>query len=153
VSVSQTTPVVDFNLDELELVEGWCETQARVRARFAFPLHVGAGSSTSGLVYMELEPGDNCGRHWDSTEEVFLVREGEAELEVANIRLRLTAGGVAVAPALVPHTVHNVGDTTLKVVGFFPSGAVIARHDDRIEPLGTTDLFVPMPDDVELRST
>jgi mannose-6-phosphate isomerase-like protein (cupin superfamily) len=101
---------------------------------------------------MELEPGDNCGRHWDSAEEIFLVREGEAELEVGDERIRLKTGGVAVAPALVPHTVYNVGSVTLKIVGFFPSGAVVARHDDRIEPLGTTDLVVPAPDDVEVRS-
>jgi mannose-6-phosphate isomerase-like protein (cupin superfamily) len=152
VSLANISAIASFNLDELQLVEGWCEADPRVRARFAFPLHVGTGSSTSGLVYMELEPGDNCGRHWDSAEEVFLVREGEAELEVGNERLRLKPGGVAVAPALVPHTVHNVGETTLKIVGFFPSGAVVARHDDRIEPLGTTDLVVPAPDDVEPRS-
>jgi mannose-6-phosphate isomerase-like protein (cupin superfamily) len=141
-----------LNLDAIELIDGWCEEDPRVRARFAFPLHVGSGSSTSGLVYMELEPGDNCGRHWDSAEEIFLVREGEAELEVGDERIRLKTGGVAVAPALVPHTVYNVGSVTLKIVGFFPSGAVVARHDDRIEPLGTTDLVVPAPDDVEVRS-
>jgi mannose-6-phosphate isomerase-like protein (cupin superfamily) len=101
---------------------------------------------------MELEPGDNCGRHWDSAEEIFLVREGEAELEIGDERIRLKTGGVAVAAALVPHTVYNVGSVTLKIVGFFPSGAVVARHDDRIEPLGTTDLVVPAPDDVEVRS-
>jgi mannose-6-phosphate isomerase-like protein (cupin superfamily) len=150
-SLVKTTAIVNFNLDELPLVDGWCETEPRMRARFSFPLHVASGSSTSGLVYMELEPGDNCGRHWDSAEEVFLVREGEAELEVGDERLRLTAGGVAVAPALVPHAVTNVGRETLKIVGFFPSGAVVARHDDRIEPLGTTDLVVPAHGDVEPR--
>jgi mannose-6-phosphate isomerase-like protein (cupin superfamily) len=153
VAPTKTSAIASFNLDQLQLIDGWCEAEPHVRARFAFPLHVGTGSSTSGLVYMELEPGDNCGSHWDSAEEVFLVREGEAELEVGKERLRLKAGGVAVAPALVPHTVYSVGETTLKIVGFFPSGAVVARHDDRIEPLGTTDIVVPAPDDVEPRST
>ena len=148
-SLNKSSAIVNFNLDELPLVDGWCEAEPRVRARFSFPLHVATGSSTSGLVYMELEPGDNCGRHWDSAEEVFLVREGEAELEVGDEHVHLTAGGVAVAPALVPHKVANVGQGTLKILGFFPSGAVVARHDDRIEPLGTTDLVVPAPDDVE----
>jgi mannose-6-phosphate isomerase-like protein (cupin superfamily) len=152
VSLTRSSAIVNFNLDELPLVDGWCEADSHVRARFSFPLHVATGSSMSGLVYMELKPGDNCGRHWDSAEEVFLVREGEAELEVGEERLRLTAGGVAVAPALVPHKVTNVGEETLKIVGFFGSGAVVARHDDQIEPLGTTDLIVPAPDDVETRS-
>jgi mannose-6-phosphate isomerase-like protein (cupin superfamily) len=143
---------VSFNVDELELVDGWCDADPRVKARFAFPLHVGAGSASSGLVYLEVEPGNNIGRHWDSAEEVFLVREGEAELEFGIERLRVKAGGVAVAPALVPHTVYNVGRSTLKIVGFFPSGAVVARHDDRIEPLGTTDFVIPAPDDVEAAS-
>jgi hypothetical protein len=62
---------------------------------------------------------------------------------------RLTgACGVAVAPPLAPHNLYNIGDETLRVIGFFPSGAVVARHDDRIEPLGTTDIVVPNPDDV-----
>jgi mannose-6-phosphate isomerase-like protein (cupin superfamily) len=140
--------IVSFNLDQLELVQGWCDASQRVRARFAFPLHVGAGSSSSGLVYMEVEPGDNIGRHWDSAEEVFFVRTGEAELELGEERLRLSAGSIAVAPPLVPHNLSNTGDHTLKVIGFFPSGTVVARHEDRIEPLGTTDLVVPNPDAV-----
>ena len=139
---------VSFNVDELELVDGWCDADPRVKARFAFPLHVGAGSASSGLVYLEVEPGNNIGRHWDSAEEVFFVRTGEAELEVGEERLRLSAGGVAVAPPLAPHNLYNIGDETLRVIGFFPSGAVVARHDDRIEPLGTTDIVVPNPDDV-----
>jgi quercetin dioxygenase-like cupin family protein len=139
---------VSFNLDELELVQGWCDASPRVRARFAFPLHVGAGSSSSALVYLEVEPGDNIGRHWDSAEEVFFVRTGEAELELGEERVRLSAGGVAVAPSLVPHNLYSVGEETLKVMGFFPSGAVVARHEDRIEPLGTTDLVVPNPDEI-----
>jgi mannose-6-phosphate isomerase-like protein (cupin superfamily) len=138
---------VTFNLDRLDLVQGWCDESPRVKARFAFPLHVGAGSSSSGLVYMEVEPGDND-RHWDSAEEVFFVRTGEAELEVGPERLRLSASGIVVAPPLVPHNLHNVGDETLKVIGFFPSGAVVARHEDRIEPLRTTDIVVPNPDEV-----
>lgn len=60
----------------------------------------------------------------------------------------VSAGGIPVAPPLVPHNLYNVGDETLKVIGFFPSGAVVARHEDRIEPLGTTDLVVPNPDEV-----
>jgi quercetin dioxygenase-like cupin family protein len=139
---------VSFNLDELELVQGWCDASPRVRARFAFPLHVGAGSASSALVYLEVEPGDNIGRHWDSAEEVFFVRAGEAELELGEEHIRLSAGGIAVAPPLVQHNLYNVGDETLKVIGFFPSGALVARHDDRIEPLGTTDLVVPNPDEV-----
>jgi quercetin dioxygenase-like cupin family protein len=139
---------VSFNLDELELEDGWCDANPRVKARFAFHLHVGAGSSSSALVYLEVEPGDNIGRHWDSAEEVFFVRTGEAELEVGQERLRLCAGGVAVAPPLVPHNLYNVGDGTLKVIGFFPSGALVARHEDRIEPLGTTNLIVPNPDEI-----
>jgi mannose-6-phosphate isomerase-like protein (cupin superfamily) len=139
---------VSFNLDQLELVQGWCDASPCVRARFAFPLHVGAGSSSSGLVYMEVEPGDNIGWHWDSAEEVFFVRTGEAELELGEEHVRLCAGGIAVAPPLVPHNLYNVGDETLKVIGFFPSGAVVARHEDRIEPLGTTDLVVPNPDEL-----
>ncbi|HEV2711785.1 MAG TPA: cupin domain-containing protein [Gaiellaceae bacterium] len=151
-NATRSTAIVSFNLDELPLIDGWCDKDPLVRARFGFPLHVAAGSSSSGVVYMEIEPGDNCGRHWDSAEEVFFVRDGEAEIEIGDERLHVTAGGIAVAPALVPHTVYSVGETTLKILGFFPSGAVVARHDDRIEPLGTTDLVVPAFDDVAPRS-
>ena len=70
---------VSFNLDELELVDGWCDANPRVKARFAFHLHVGAGSSSSALVYLEVEPGDNIGRHWLTPCGVLVKSAGRAK--------------------------------------------------------------------------
>jgi quercetin dioxygenase-like cupin family protein len=125
-------------LNELVLLEGWCDEDATVRARFEVPTHVGTGAASSSTVYMEVEPGCRIGRHVDSAEELLLVLEGEAEVVLGNERQRLDAGAVALAPAMVPHDCRNVGSRPLRLLGFFSSSAVLTRHDDVIQPLGST---------------
>jgi hypothetical protein len=39
-------------------------------------------------------------------------------------------------PAMVPHSMRNVGDETLRVVGFFPSSTVMSTFDQPIVPTG-----------------
>jgi hypothetical protein len=39
---------------------------------------------------------------------------------------------VALAPAHVPHDLHNVGEGTLRVVGFFPSAAVVTVFEEEV---------------------
>jgi hypothetical protein len=47
---------------------------------------------------------------------------------------------MAVVPATAPHDVYNVGEVTLRVVGFFSGSAVVTIFDD---PLATPDMKVP----------
>jgi quercetin dioxygenase-like cupin family protein len=109
---------------ELELMQGWFDSDPEhARARVAFPINKWAGSNDSAAVYFEVEPGDRLARHTDSAEEVLYIVAGEAEAEVGDERGRLTAGDLAVIPALVPHGLVNVGTETVKVVGFFSASS------------------------------
>jgi quercetin dioxygenase-like cupin family protein len=109
---------------ELELMQGWFDSDPEhARARVAFPINKWAGSNDSAAVYFEVEPGDRLARHTDSAEEVLYIVAGEAEAEVCDERGRLTAGDLAVIPALVPHGPVNVGTETVKVVGFFSASS------------------------------
>jgi quercetin dioxygenase-like cupin family protein len=98
------------------------------------------------VVYFELPPGAHCGRHTDSAEEILLIMDGEAEIDVGDETGRLHAGGLALAPAMEPHDVRNVGETTLKVLGFFSSATLVSEHDDVIHPFGTDLLVIGAPE-------
>jgi quercetin dioxygenase-like cupin family protein len=73
------------------------------------------------------------------------VVQGEAEAEVGDERGRISAGDVAVIPAMVPHGVRNVGDTRLKVVGFFSESKVISTFGATLQPAGAAVLEMGAP--------
>jgi quercetin dioxygenase-like cupin family protein len=122
--------------NELELMEGWSESDPALRGRFDFPISVETGAASSSVVYFELEPGMHCGRHTHSAEEVLMILAGEAEAELAGERAGLARGGLALVPAMAPHDVRNVGSETLKVVGFFSSAAVVTEFEEPLAPAG-----------------
>jgi quercetin dioxygenase-like cupin family protein len=72
------------------------------------------GRTSTAVIYFEHEPGEHHGRHTDSAEEIVLVIEGEAEVEVADGRTRLQWGAVALVPATTPHDIYNVGESRLR---------------------------------------
>ena len=58
----------------------------------------------------------------------------------------MTAGDLAVIPAMVPHAVRNIGDDTLKVVGFFSEPDVTSTFDEPVQPIGESVLTMePIP--------
>ena len=61
---------------------------------------------------------------------------GTAEAEVGDEQGRLSAGDLAVIPAMVPHGLTNVGDETVKVVGFFSESEIISTFDEPVQPVG-----------------
>jgi quercetin dioxygenase-like cupin family protein len=138
--------MIAYNVNELELLEGWVEDEPSIRGRFDFPIHAGVGAATSAAIYFEVQPGDRIPWHVHTAEEILFVVAGEAKGEVGDEAGRLSAGALVVVPAHVRHRVTNIGADTLCVVGFFASGAVITTFDDEIEPLGTRVLPVPPPD-------
>ena len=77
------------------------------------------------MVYFEVAPGKRLGRHTDSSEEVIYIVEGEGEVTVGDERAAVSAGTLAVVPALAPHDVRNTGSSPLKVVGFFAGSALM----------------------------
>jgi quercetin dioxygenase-like cupin family protein len=123
---------------DLDLMEGWLDSDPQARVRVAFPINRWAGAHDSAVVYFEVAPGDRLARHTDSAEEILYVVAGEADAEVGDERGRLRAGDLAVIPAMVPHGLVNAGDQTLRVVGFFSEAEIISRFDEPVQPFGLT---------------
>jgi len=122
---------------ELELMQVWFDSEPETaRVRVTFPINTWAGSRDSAVVYFELEPGDRLPLHTDSAEEILYFVAGAVEAEVGDERGCLGAGDLAVIPAMAPHGMVNVGDETVKVVGFFSESEIISTFDEAIQPVG-----------------
>jgi mannose-6-phosphate isomerase-like protein (cupin superfamily) len=128
--------------DELELLEAWSDVDPELRGRFDFPISFETGAASTSVVYFEVAPGEHCGRHKHSAEEVLLILEGNAEAEVGDERGPASRGGLVLVPAMVGHDVRNIGSETLRVVGFFSSAAVVTDIEERLEPMGTKMLVI-----------
>ncbi len=135
--------MISAQIGELELLEGWYEDDPTMRVRFNFPFYVGTGTKNTAVVYFELEPGCRLGTHTDSAEEILLILEGTAEASVGYEQGQVSAGELAVVPAMVPHGLRNVGDETVRVVGFFSSNVVVSTFDQPMMPLGQRVVGTP----------
>ena len=125
--------MLTVNLNELELNEN---PMPRGSIRVEFPLHSAVGAASAAAVLFELDPGSELATHTDSAEEVLLVLAGEGEAHMNGESGRLRTGELAVIPAMAPHGVRNVGDTTLRVLGFFSSSTVVSTFEQPIGPEG-----------------
>ena len=130
-------------IDGLELTEVWYEDDPTMRIRVNFPFFLGTGTKSTAVVYFEIEPGHRLGTHTDSAEEILLVLEGEAEVSLEDERGRLSAGEMALVPAMEPHSLRNAGDETLRVVGFFSSNVVVSTFDRPMMPFGERVVGTP----------
>lgn len=135
--------MIGARLDELELMEVTYEDDPTMRVNVNFPFYAGTGTKNTAVVYFELEPGCRLGTHTDSAEEILLILEGEAEATVDDERGRVSAGDMAVVPAMVPHALRNVGDETVRVVGFFSSNVVASVFDRPMMPFGQREVGTP----------
>jgi quercetin dioxygenase-like cupin family protein len=131
-------------IDELELFEGWSQSNAAMRVRAGFPISSGTGTKSTAVVYFELEPGEHLGSHTDSAEEILLIVSGRGEVTIGEEQAAVQAGTLAVVPALVRHSVNNIGEETLRVVGFFSSSTVLSVFDEPMEPFATRFFSTPM---------
>ncbi len=141
--VSKGENVISAKIGELELLEGRYEDDPTMRVRFNFPFYVGSGTKNTAVVYFELEPGCRLGTHTDSAEEILLILEGTAEATVGDESGCVSAGEMAVVPAMMPHTLRNVGEETVRVVGFFSSNVVASTFDQPMMPLGQRVVGTP----------
>lgn len=135
--------MISAKIGELELLEGSYEDDPTMRVKVNFPFYVGTGTKNSAVVYFELEPGHRLGTHTDSAEEILLILEGEAEATVGDEQGRVSAGDMAVVPAMVPHALRNVGDETVRVVGFFSSNVIVSTFDQPMMPFGQRVVGTP----------
>ena len=137
-------------LAERDLVDVSSGTDETRRIRVDFPISSVAGAASTAVVYFELEPGEHTGMHTDSAEEIVLILSGRVEATVGDERGELSAGGLGLVPALVPHDVRNIGEETLRVVGFFSSGIVVSLFDDPLMPAGKRVVGTPLPDESDV---
>lgn len=122
---------------DLELMEGWLGSDPeRARTRVTFPINRTTGAQSSAVVYFEVDPGKRLGRHTDSAEEILLLLSGTADVEVDGEHARLSAGDLALVPAMAPHALSNAGDETVKVVGFFSAAHVTSTFEEPVQPFG-----------------
>jgi quercetin dioxygenase-like cupin family protein len=136
-----------FNINDLELMEGWVERDPTMRGRFTFPLTAAQGAGSSSVIYFEIEPGDRLLRHTHSAEEILLILEGQAEIEVDGERADGGPGSVVLVPSNAPHSGVNTGSETLKVVGFFAAAGMVHTYEAPIEPFGVDILVTPQPEE------
>lgn len=124
------------NLNQLELNEFTGKENSKQHCRVTFPMLGAHGTQESATVYFELEPGDTLGRHTDSAEELLLILEGEVEVIIGDDKGKAISGTIALVPKMVPHDMHNIGDKTAKVIGFF-GGAnnIVSTFDDAWMPI------------------
>jgi quercetin dioxygenase-like cupin family protein len=141
--VSKGENVISAKIDELELLEGSYDDDPTMRVGFNFPFYVGSGTKNTAVVYFELEPGHRLGTHTDSAEEILLILEGTAEASVGDEQGRVSAGDMALVPAMVPHALRNVGDETVRVVGFFSSNVIVSTFDRPMMPVGQRVVGTP----------
>jgi quercetin dioxygenase-like cupin family protein len=126
---------------ELELMQGWFDSDPEhTRVRVTFPINKWAGSVESAAVYFEIEPDNRLPEHTDSAEEILYVVAGDVEAQVGDERGRLSIGDLAVIPAMVPHSVANVGSDTVRVVGVFSQSEIISTFTEPVQPFGAAVL-------------
>jgi quercetin dioxygenase-like cupin family protein len=130
-------------IDELELMEVWYEDDPTMRLRVNFPFYLGTGTKSTAVVYFEVEPGHRLATHTDSAEEMILVLEGTAEISLGDERGKLSAGEMALVPAMEPHGLCNAGEETVRVVGFFSSNVVVSTFDRPMMPFGQRVVGTP----------
>ena len=111
--------MITERIDQLELLEVWYEDDPTMRVKVNFPFFLGTGTKNTAVVYFEIEPGYRLGTHTDSAEEILLILEGEAEVSLGDEPGQLSAGEMALVPAMVPHSLRNAGNETVRVAGFF----------------------------------
>ena len=121
---------------DLELINV-TQPEGRMNVHVQFPINTHTGSADSAVVYFEIDPGEKLATHTDSAEEILYIAQGEGEVHVGDETARVSAGDMAVAPALVKHGIRNVGDTRLKVVGFFREAKIDSVFSAPLQPLGT----------------
>jgi len=135
--------VIAEKIDELELMEVWYEDDPTMRVKVNFPFFLGTGTRSTAVVYFEIEPGYRLATHTDSAEEILLVLEGTATVSLGDEQGQLSAGEMALVPAMEPHGLSNAGEDTVRVAGFFSSNVVVSTFDRPMMPFGQRVVGTP----------
>lgn len=131
---------------EIEVEERWYESDPTMRFKIALPFNAETGNKDSAVGYFEVEPGNALPTHTDSAEEVLLCLEGRVEVTLGNERSQISAGDMALVPAMVPHALGNGGTETVRVVGFFSRVMVETTFEQPLMPSCQRVFCTPPPE-------
>lgn len=126
---------------QLDWSDAWIEGDATARWRSA----TGHAGGASGSSLLEVAPGCRLPRHTDSAEEAIVVTAGIADVGVGDERATVSAGGLAVVPADVPHEVRNAGGGPLRFVALYAANDVTTRYDEVVQPDGSRERHTVSP--------
>ena len=138
-------------LDQLDLFESWTQEDPQIASKSAIALSSREGSASTQVFYIVCEPHKRIGRHVHSAEEVLLVLKGTAEVSLGDERARLSAGGLALIPAGVPHEPINVGSDTLRCVGYLSSSTALHTWEVPLMPMESTTFVTPPAEEGAVR--
>lgn len=124
-----------IDLNNLKKILFGQEGDASARVTGIFPLSVATGNKSTATVYFELEPGKRVPSHTDSAEEALLILGGRVEVTIGDEKGEAGEETLAVVPAMVPHSVLNIGEDTARVVGFFSSNTVMSTFEEPLLPM------------------
>ena len=134
-----------LDLSSLPLMDVESALDSTRRVRVGFPHHSQVGNASTATVYFELEPGMHVGSHRDSSEELLLILEGKGEATIGEETAVAQAGVMLTVPAMEPHDIRNVGDGTLRVLGFFSAPTLVATFDEPVAPGGPQVFVIGAP--------
>ena len=90
-------------------------------------LELGPGLSSRPLVgtnllasFVRYEPGAGAPRHAHEEEQLFVVLEGEVDMDLGGESRRLRPGDAVLIPAWVPHSVRSTGGPVYQLDVFSP---------------------------------
>ena len=126
----------------LELNRAGIASDASAQVNVEFPISNATGAEHSSVVYLEIAPGDRLPSHTDSAEEILYIVAGEAEATVGDEVGLVSAGDLALVPAMAPHALRNVGSDTVKVVGFFAGETVTSTFEEPLLPAGSETVHI-----------
>jgi quercetin dioxygenase-like cupin family protein len=130
-------------LEELELLE-WSvgdDPDAGGRIAMATSAETGAESMT---IILEVDPGKHIPLHTHSAEETIIVLEGSAIATAGEAQGPVSVGSVIVVPAFAKHGFENTGSEMLRLLAFFPAGAVVSWFEAPIAPFGVEAFTLPL---------
>lgn len=127
----------------VDLEANWARDDSDVAHRSAWPIYKGVGASDS-LTYFEIDVGKRIGAHTHDAAETVVLIEGAARAMVDAEERSIFSGDVVHVPAGATHDVVNVGDATLRLLGFFGKPEVTTTFEqvqmpDESRELGTPD--------------
>ena len=130
---------------EIEVEKRWYESDPAMRFKIALPFNAETGNKNSAVGCFEVEPGNALPTHTDSAEEILLCLEGRVEVSLGNERSQISAGEMALVPAMVPHALGNGGTETVRVVGFFSRVMVETTFEQPLMPSCQRVFSTPPP--------